>query len=153
MSEEKLTCYDLTSENVEEIQRRENEEDYRKLAIQSQQIEDITKSLNELINDGAKHLDEIDDTVIDSYTAIDDINIDLEQAKKTKIKGMLLKGTVISTCIGFAVGGIAGGVIGSYLGSVGIGFLLGSIPVGGLSGGTTYGIIKKKADNADEVCL
>jgi hypothetical protein len=146
MTEEKLLCYDLIeSENVEDILRRENEEDCKNLAIRSQQIGDIAKSINELIGDSDKELEIVNTTVSEAADTVEDINVDLEHARENKMKGVLLKGTLIGTGIGFAVGGIAGGVIGSYLGSIGIGFLLGSIPVGGLSGGTAYGIIKNKS--------
>ena len=150
MSSIKLLDYDLiTTEDVEEIHRRENEEDYKKLAQETAQLVDITKSISELIDDGGQQLDEIDETVTNTSDVMDDININLEEAHKNKINSLLIKGTAIGVGVGFAVGGIAGGIVGSYLGSIGVGFLVGSIPLGGLGGGATYGIIKNKAKSSE----
>jgi Mg/Co/Ni transporter MgtE len=148
MSTEKLLDYDIKiSDDIENIIRQENEEDYKNLARQTEQIEDITHFLNNIINEGGAQLAEVDTTIIETNEVIDDININLEQAHKSRINGLLLKGTAIGVGVGFALGGLAGSIVGSYLGSISVGFLAGSIPLGSLSGGATYGIIKNKVNS------
>lgn len=149
MSNVKLLDYDVRSDDdIESIIRKENEDDYRNLAHQAEQIEDITHYINSIINDGGEKLDEIETAITETNNVIDDVNVNLEQVHKTRINGLLLKGTAIGVGVGFALGGIAGGIVGSYLGSISVGFLVGSIPLGSLGGGATYGIIKSKAKSS-----
>ena len=123
--------YDI---NIEEQLEKENLNDTKYLAENTEKIKEIMKDLNELIDNDK-------DKIVFAEFVSDDIQKKLENTKKAIDKARysqkqanILKGTLISAGIGACIGGPIGAVIGSSINLTVAGTVIGSISTSAITG-------------------
>jgi uncharacterized protein YcfJ len=123
--------YDI---NVEEQLEKENLNDTKYLAENTEKIKEIMKDINELIEND-------EDKIVFAEFVSDDIQKKLENTKKAIDKARysqkqsnILKGTLISAGIGACIVGPIGAVIGSSINLTVAGTVIGSISTSAITG-------------------
>lgn len=136
--------------DVDELQRLEEEAEYKRLADDTIKLVEIQKELNKYIGDDTEKLETIEDNIDGTNEVVEESTKQLESARKHKVKGMLWKATGIGVAVGICVGGPLGGILGAQIGFTVAGAICGGIALAGAGGGTGYGIIKKKSKNSED---
>ncbi|MDC0366813.1 hypothetical protein OAM67_00130 [bacterium] len=132
--------------DVEELQKREDEQDAKELAQKTAQLHEIMLDITPLIEEQGEQLVHVDETVETAEQHTTDAVQEIEKGRQHFFASRVWKATGIAVVCGLAVGfpvgaGIAAAAGGTaVLGSGIAGSLLGS----GIAGGSAYGITKSK---------
>ena len=130
--------------NIEEQQKKENNEDVKRLAQDTVEIRAIMKDLNELIEDEGEQIVYAKLITDDTEETLEEANIQLRKARESQKKSVILKGTLISAGIGACIGGPIGGILGSSVHLTIMGAILGGVSIAGFTGTLTNFILKNK---------
>ena len=68
----------------------------------------------------------------------------LHDARESQKKSLILKGTILCTCIGACIGGPIGGILGNTVHLTVMGTIVGGISMGGFMGSITNYVLKTK---------
>jgi hypothetical protein len=129
---------------IQEELEKENNEDAKRIANDSEKIKEIMKDLNELIEDGGEQIVYAKLITDDTEETLEEANIQLRKARESQKKSVILKGTLISAGIGACIGGPIGGILGSSVHLTIMGAILGGVSIAGFTGTLTNFILKNK---------
>lgn len=129
---------------IQEELEKENNEDAKRIANDSEKIKEIMKDLNELIEDGGEQIVYAKLITDDTEETLEEANIQLHKARESQKKSVILKGTLISAGIGACIGGPIGGILGSSVHLTIMGAILGGVSIAGFTGTLTNFILKNK---------
>ena len=100
--------------------------------------------LNKLLEDNGEQIVYAKMVTDEADKIIEETNTQLNKARESQKKSLILKGTLISAGIGACIGGPIGGILGSSVHLTSIGALLGGLSIGGFTGSLTNFILKHK---------
>lgn len=123
----------------------ENRNDIRKLADDTSKIREIMSDINMLIDDGGEQLVVAREYVDDADIIIEDATNEINQARKSQARAIVLKATLFSIGIGLCIGGPTGAVLGYIAGKAALdGAIIGCLSLGGIFGGVGNKIYRDK---------
>jgi len=129
---------------IEEQQKKENNEDAKRLAQDTEKINEIMKDLNELIENEGEQIAYAKLITDDTEETLEETNIQLHKARESQKKSVVLKGTLISAGVGACIGGPIGGVLGSSIHLTVLCALVGGVSIGGFTGSLANFILRNK---------
>ena len=135
---------ELICSNIEEQQKKENNEDVKRLAYDTAKIKEIMKDLNGLIEDDGEQIVYAKILTDDAQETLKETNIQLHKARESQKKALILKGTLISAGVGACIGGPIGGVLGSSIHLTVLCALVGGVSIGGFTGSLANFILRNK---------
>ena len=138
---EETLIYEST---IEERQKKETYEDVKRLAKDTDKINEIMKDLNELIEDEGEQIIYAKLITNDTEETLEETNIQLHRARESQKKSIVLKGTLISAGVGACIGGPIGGVLGSSIHLTVLCALVGGVSIGGFTGSLANFILRNK---------
>jgi hypothetical protein len=135
----------IIEDNVDELLKKENEEDLKKILRDTAQINEIQDDMRDILGLQKEALENTDDVIEDSVTTAEQATLTIGEAKKSFFSSILLRNTFIAGLVGMVIGGPLGGLLAVSTGGSIIGSAIGGGVIGsGVIGGTTYGVTKDK---------
>jgi len=139
---------------TDEMINKDNKEDIKRLVQKTRILNETMMDINSLLEDSGNELLRTIEITDDTEEILQDTNVELAVANKDQKSGYLLKSTIIGGVIGLLLGGPLGGLAGWSISATitGITALTGSILGSVTFGGTAYGLVKNKRENASKDC-
>jgi hypothetical protein len=130
---------------IEELMNSETLLDAQRLTQDSHVIREIMGDIYHIIDDSGEQLITVCECVDDADINIENAGEHLTEARKSQASSIILKGTILGAVIGLCIGCPAGAGIGYTIGNATIGgAIIGSISLGGIFGGLSNSIYRKK---------
>ena len=128
--------------DVEQLQKNEEKVQIAKLVDDTAHLKDIITKLNELIGTDGEKIATAELITNETAETIQDTQETIHEAREYQKKSMMLKGTILCTCIGACIGGPIGGIMGHTINLTVMGAILGGASMGGFMGSIAHYALK-----------